>query len=94
MIHNVFMNDIELFTLPTCPFCRKAKDLLEDNYLDYFEYDISHDEDNMRAKLAKRFNLHDKATVPQIMINGKHIGGYSELKDIVNNGRLNDYLHH
>lgn len=88
------MNDIELFTLPTCPFCRKAKDLLEDNYLDYFEYDISHDEENMREKLAKRFNLHDKATVPQIMINGKHIGGYSELKDIVNNGRLNEYLHH
>lgn len=86
------MNDIELFTLPTCPFCRKAKELLEDNYLDYFEYDISHDEEKIREKLGKRFKIDGRVTVPQIVINGKHIGGYSELKDIIQKGKLSDYI--
>lgn len=86
------MNDIELFTIPTCPFCKKAKALLEDHYLDYFEYDISHDESNMREQLGKRFNLKGEVTVPQIVINCKHIGGYTDLKEIVQNGKLNDYL--
>ena len=90
--HNKTMNDIELFTIPTCPFCNKAKALLEDNYLDYFEYDISHDEENLRAQLGKRFNLKGTVTVPQIVINCKHIGGYTDLKEIIQNGKLNEYL--
>ena len=86
-------NDIEIYTLPTCPFCQKAKDKLKDNYLDYFEYDISHDEEKLRKELAKRFNIPGgRATVPQVLINGKYIGGYSELKDIINSGKLNQYL--
>ncbi len=86
------MNDIEIFTIPTCPFCKKAKELLADNYLDYNEYDISHDEANLRKKLAQTFKINGYATVPQIVINGKHIGGYSELKEIVKDGKLNAYL--
>ncbi len=86
------MNDIEVFTIPTCPFCKKAKDLLNDNYLDYFEYDISHDETNMRNELGKRFNIKGEVTVPQIVINCKHIGGYTDLKEIVQNGKLHEYL--
>lgn len=88
------MNDIEIFTIPNCPFCKKAKALLEDNYLDYFEYDISYDEENMREQLGKRFHIKGKTTVPQILINCKHIGGYSELKEIIQNGKLNDYIKH
>lgn len=86
------MNDIEIFTIPTCPFCQKAKALLTDNYLDYNEVDISHDEEEYRKKLGETFDIKDRVTVPQIVINGKHIGGYSDLKEIVNNGRLNSYL--
>ena len=86
------MNDIEIFTIPTCPFCQKAKALLTDNYLDYNEFDISHDEDKYRKQLGETFDIKGRVTVPQIVINGKHIGGYSELKEIVNNGRLNSYL--
>lgn len=87
------MNDIEIYTLPTCPFCKKAKEKLNDNYLDYFEYDISHDEEHLREELAKRFKIAGgKATVPQIVINCKHIGGYSELKELIDSGKLNQYL--
>lgn len=87
------MNDIEIYTIPTCPFCNKAKEKLNDNYLDYFEYDISHDEENLRTELAKRFKIEGgRATVPQVVINGKHVGGYAELKELINSGKLNQYL--
>lgn len=86
-------NDIEIYTIPTCPFCKKAKEKLNDNYLDYTEYDISHNEEEIRHKLAELFEIPSgRATVPQITINGKHIGGYSELKELINSGRLNQYL--
>ena len=87
------MNTIEIYTLPTCPYCIKAKELLKDNYLDFNEYDISHDEENMRKELSDTFDLQGIATVPQIIINGQHIGGYTELQKIVSNGQLNKYLH-
>lgn len=86
------MNDIEIYTLPSCPFCIKAKELLRSKNLDYCEFDISHDEENMRKKLAKKFKLNSSATVPQITINGKHIGGYSDLKEIVASDKLKNYL--
>ncbi len=86
------MNDIEIYTIPTCPFCKKAKALLRDNYLDFNEYDISHDEENLRQKLGEKFKINGAVTVPQIVINGKHIGGYSDLKEIVYDGKLNSYL--
>lgn len=93
-MHNALMttNDIEIFTIPTCPFCRKAKELFDDNYLDYNEYDISRDEEEMRKKLGVKFNIKGQVTVPQIIINGKHIGGYTDLKEIVKDGKLCDYL--
>lgn len=86
-------NNIEIYTLPTCPFCIKAKEKLRDNYLDFTEHDISDNEDEMRRQLAMRFNLpNSMATVPQILINGKHIGGYTDLKELINSGHLNQYL--
>lgn len=86
-------NDIEIFTIPACPFCQKAKALLEDNYLDYIEYDISQNEEELRKMLAELYDIPSgRATVPQVVINGKHIGGYSELKEIINSGKLNNYL--
>lgn len=85
-------NDIEIYTIPTCPFCKKAKALLEDNYLEYKEYDISHDEEKEREELGKKFNISGYVTVPQIIINGKYIGGYTNLKEIVSNGKLCDYI--
>lgn len=86
--------DIEIYTLPTCPFCIKAKEKLRDNYLDYQEFDISHDEENIRKELATKFNLGvESATVPQIVINGQHIGGYTDLKELIDKGSLSKFKH-
>ena len=86
-------NVIEIYTFSICPFCKKAKEKLKDNYLDYTEYDISHNEEEIRHKLAELFEIPSgRATVPQIIINGKHIGGYGELKELIESGKLNRYL--
>ena len=86
-------NEIEIYTLPTCPFCIKAKEKFKDNYLDYTEYDISQNEEDIRKMLAELFDIPTgRATVPQVVINGKHVGGYTELKELINSGKLNDYL--
>ena len=85
-------NDIEIYTLSTCPFCIKAKELLRDNYLDYTEHEISHDETKMRKKLGEMFHLSGNVTVPQTVINEKHIGGYSDLKELIKSGKIKEYL--
>lgn len=86
------MNNIEIYTLSRCPFCIKAKELLGKHGLGFIEHEISHDEENMRQKLKEKFNLPDKATVPQIIINGKYVGGYSDLKELFNSGKIKNFL--
>lgn len=85
-------NDIEIYTLSTCPFCTKAKELLRDNYLDYNEHEISDNETAMRKKLGELFHISGNVTVPQIVINNKHIGGYSDLKELFKSGEIAEYL--
>ncbi len=86
------MNDIEIYTLPDCPFCIKAKTLLTKNGLKYNEHDISDDEEKKREELKKKFNLSERATVPQITINNKYVGGYSQLKDLFESEKIYEYL--
>ena len=86
------MNDIEIYTLPVCPYCNKAKKLLQSLKLEYNEHDISGDEEKMRSELQKRFNLPQPATVPQIIINGTYIGGYTDLENMYKSGKLNEIL--
>lgn len=86
------MNKIEIYTLPVCPYCIKAKKLLSANGLEYNEHDISSAEDEMREDLKKRFNLPAPATVPQIIINEKYVGGYSELENLYKTGRIKEFL--
>ena len=45
------MNDIEIYTLPSCPYCVKAKKLLQSLNLDYKEHDISENQEKMREEL-------------------------------------------
>lgn len=85
-------NDIEIYTLATCPFCIKAKELLSDNYLDYTEHEISNNETEMRQHLGELFHISGDVTVPQIVINNKHIGGYSDLKELFQSGKIKQYL--
>ncbi len=82
------MKKIEIFTLDYCPFCMKAKLFFDNHNLKYDEIPCEDDEENKRKELTEKFNLPSLATFPQIVIDGKHIGGYSDLIDKFEKGEL------
>jgi glutaredoxin-like protein len=68
-------NDIAVLTRPGCPFCAKAKGLLRDAGFEFEELVLNRDytDRTLRAVAAA-------TTVPQIFINGEHIGGSMDLE--------------
>ncbi len=79
---------IEIYTKNTCPYCHMAKDLLKQKKAAYSEIAIDGDQD-LRAKMIDRAGRH---TVPQIFINGQHVGGYDDLAALERAGMLDDML--
>ena len=73
------MKQIEIYTLDYCPFCQKAKFFLDNLGVKYKEIPCDDTEDEKRKELKDKFNLNELATFPQIIIDGKNIGGYSDL---------------
>jgi glutaredoxin 3 len=69
------MARVEVYTTRTCPYCVRAKRLLEERGIPFTEIDVGADDD-LRADLIRRTG---RRTVPQIFINGESIGGYEEL---------------
>ncbi|MFQ5469826.1 MAG: glutathione peroxidase [Gammaproteobacteria bacterium] len=67
---------VSLFTKPGCPYCLAAKSKLEENGLDYEEIVLGKDA-TMRSLKA----MTAKETVPQIFINGRHIGSGSDFEE-------------
>ncbi len=86
------MNYIDIYTLDRCPYCDKAKELLKEHDLKYYEHDISRNDEQIRSLLGQRYNINGRVTVPQTIINGKHVGGYTDLKELFNNGRIKEFL--
>lgn len=85
------MNKIEIYTSQTCPYCVKAKKLLKTLGLEYMEFDVSGSFDKMVENLEKRFGI-KVMTIPQIIINDKHIGGFDDLNALYRSGELKKYL--
>ena len=65
------MKKIEIYTTNYCPFCIKAKTLLNKKKIKFFEIDISNDE-NLREKMSVMTN--GARSVPQIFADNVHIG--------------------
>ena len=78
------MAKIELYTTAWCGYCVRAKQLLQQRGLDFEEIRVDEDPE-FRATLLERFG---GWTVPQIVIDGKPIGGYSELWQLDRAGEL------
>lgn len=81
--------NIEIYTWSMCPFCVRAKALLNKKGAEFTEYCIDGDED-ARDKMAKRSR--GRRSLPQIFINDEHIGGCDDLYDLERQGRLNMLL--
>lgn len=75
---------IKIYTITVCPYCSAAKRLLKERSFEYEEINIEH-EGITREKLVE---LTGGRTVPQIIINGKPIGGYDNLLVLDQKGGL------
>ena len=78
------MARIQMYTTEWCGFCVRAKALLKQRGLDFEEIRVDTDP-NFRAKLEETTG---GWTVPQIVIDGRPIGGYSELYQLDRAGEL------
>lgn len=82
------MARIQMYTTRWCGYCVRAKALLDSKRLEYEEIHLDDDE-------HFRQTVHDLTghwTVPQILIDGKPIGGYTELWRLDREGRLDELL--
>lgn len=77
------MENVILYTrIDACPWCDKAKKLLADRNITYVECVIT--KDITREDFIQKFwpgVAYPKPTVPQLVIGGKHIGGYEDMKN-------------
>ncbi|MEI9928853.1 MAG: glutaredoxin 3 [Sphingomonas sp.] len=79
------MATIEIYTKAFCGYCARAKALLGARGLDYAEHDITMG-GPLRTEMIQRAG--GRTTVPQIFIDGKHIGGSDDLAAIERSGEL------
>ena len=77
-----------IYTTQTCPYCVRAKRLLEKKKVPYQEIDVSWNDDE-RIKLSQRTG---RRTVPQIFIGETHVGGSDDLHALERAGELDKLL--
>ena len=82
------MADITIYTTKVCPYCVRAKDLLKRKGQTYKEIDVA--DDKLREEMIAKSG--GRRSVPQIFINGKHIGGSDDLYALDHAGKLDALL--
>ncbi|MEL0630208.1 glutaredoxin 3 [Psychromonas aquatilis] len=81
------MATITMYTTPYCPYCQRAKQLLDHKQVSYEEIDVS--DRSLRPNMTK---ITGGTTVPQIIINGTPIGGCDELYALERAEKLDELL--
>ena len=83
------MAEVVVYSSPWCPYCSRAKKLLNEKGVQFEEIDVM-------MQPRKRVEMTEKAegrtTVPQIFIDGKHIGGCDDLMNLEYDGKLDAIL--
>lgn len=82
------MARVELYTKPLCPFCDRAKHLLREKGQEYSETDVEAQPEK-RDEMIRRAG---RTTLPQIFIDGVHVGGFDDLAALERSGRLDEML--
>jgi len=83
------MAKIEIFTKFFCPYCSRAKALFDRKGADYEEIDVTMDRAGFDAMVDRAGGAR---TVPQIFIDGKHVGGSDDLAALDARGGLDPLL--
>ena len=84
------MAKVEIYTWSSCPFCIRAKRLLNEKGVGYIEYAIDGDEDARDAMAARGSD--GRRSLPQIFVNDEHIGGCDTLYALDANAELDEIL--
>ncbi len=82
------MAQIKLYCTQSCPFCNNAKKLLQNKGVDIEEIDI----EEFPEKRQEMIYLSGATSVPQIFIDGKHIGGFDDLSELDMDDELDPLL--
>ena len=83
------MKTIEIYTSTNCPFCTKAKSLLNKKRVKFFEIDVSNDE-ILRDKMSAMAN--GARSVPQIFADNIHIGDCNKIYKLDQEKKLDKLL--
>lgn len=82
------MTEVQIYTTAVCPYCVAAKQFLKSKGLDYTEIRVDTD----AARRAEMLSRAQRTSVPQIFINGSHVGGYTDLVALDRAGGLQALL--
>ena len=79
---------VTLYTTQFCPYCMRAKGLLDDKNVAYEDIAVDR-EPQLRREMMERSG---RRTVPQIWIGERHIGGFDDLALLERQGQLDELL--
>lgn len=83
------MAEVKIYSTTVCPYCVRAKQLLERKGVAYTDINLSQEDPRVRLDLMQRTN---HRTVPQIFINDQFIGGFDQLYALEREGKLDELL--
>ena len=83
------MADVKIFSTGVCPICDKTKSLLDKWNIPYEEARVDLSREELKEMLEKTEHAR---TVPQILVKGNWIGGFSELTEMHMDGKLDDLV--
>ncbi len=83
------MAKVEIYTKCLCPYCTRARSLLQSKGVEITEYDITMGGPKREEMLSR---APGRTTVPQVFIDGKHIGGSDDLAALDRSGGLDPLL--
>jgi glutaredoxin 3 len=85
------MAKVEIYTTMWCGYCSRARALLQKKGVEFEDIDVEADT-SKREEMMKR--AHGGYTVPQIFIDGVHVGGSDDLMALDRAGKLDPMLGH
>ncbi len=83
------MSSVEIYTSPLCGFCHAAKRLLTQKGVSFVEIDVGRAPEKRQEMMSR---AHGRHTVPQIFVDGTHVGGCDDLYALERAGRLDPLL--
>ncbi len=83
------MPKIVMYSTLFCPYCMRAKALLDSKGVDYDEFRIEGDQERMQEMIQR---ANGRTSVPQIFIDDYHVGGYDDMAALDRAGRLDPLL--